>query len=572
MIKLPNITKEIENCGQAILPCNPVFAGSQKGIINLIDLYYVNRYRDGDYDTTGFKKAFYNVVVNPTEIASKMTDLDTKDIRIVAENGQSYYPAWLFGKELRLWMKDRRNEDNKTFGQFLNQMVYSWPKYGHLLIKKVQDTIHLVPLQNVSVRSNAKNFMDSEYIVEEHEYTLDKLREKNWKNIESAINKFEKDGKVAVYERHGFLEGTKNNYVIVPVGGDEADILHQDKIDRKDLYRELKWEDIPGRALGRGQVEKLFEAQIAKNQNENLLRSGYRWTSKHLFQSRDDTIAKNFVTETEDGDVLTVNSEITPVAMEERNLGALNTGDQKWDKNISDLTFSYEPMSGQRPPSGTPLGTSILQTRMAGQYYDLKREELGMFIKGFLFDWIIPEFKKQKKNNHSLMVGEFDEDELDKLRGLILTNRTNKAIIKFIGKNKRIPNGNEAEVLRVVTQEKLKTQREIKVPDNYYDDLKYKIDIIITNEQIDMASRMTTLQTVLQIIGANPTILQDKRTKKVFYKLLDMAGISPLDFQTEAEPQMNEVMANQVAQRGGSVAKAPGPVATPQEATNMTQL
>ncbi len=567
MITLPNIKQEAENCGQITLDCNPVFAGTQKDIINLIDLYYVNRYRDGDYDSTGFKKAFYNVVVNPTEIASKMVDLDTKDIRIIAENGQSYYPAWLFEKELKLWMKDKKNEDGKTFGQFLNQIVYSWPKYGHVLVKKVKDTVHLVPLQNVSVEPDAKNFMSSEYLIEEHSYTpeqLRALRAKNWKNIENAIRKFEKDGKIAVYERHGFLRGTKDNYVIIPVGGKEEDILYRARIDRKDIYRELKWEDIPGRALGRGQVEKLFEAQIAKNQNENLLRSGYRWTSKHIFQSRDDTIAKNFVTETEDGDVITVNSEITPIAVEERNLGALNVGDQKWDKNISDMTFSYEPLAGQRPPSGTPLGTSILQTRMAGQFYDLKREDLGMFIKEILFDWIIPEFKKQKRNEHSLMLGEFDEDELDNLRGLILTNRTNKAILDFIGRNKRVPSSDEAEVLKVITQERLKTQKEAKIPKGYYDNLKYKIDIVITNEQIDMASRMTTLQTVLQIIGANPTILQDKRTKKVFYKLLDLAGISPLDFQTEAEPQINEIMANQVAQRGGSVARVPTPIATPE--------
>ena len=565
---LSNLKQEINNCKETVLGCNPVFAGTQKDIINLIDLYWMNKYRDGDSDSTGFKKAFYNIVLNPTEIASKMTDLDTKDIKIVAENGQSYYPAWLFSKELKLWMKDKKNQDDKTFGQLLNQIIYSFPKYGHVLVKKVEDTVYLVPLQNISNEPDAKNFMDSDYLIEEHDYTPEKLRaKKQWKNIENVINKFEKNGKITVYERCGSLEGSEDNYLIMPAEGKEEHILYQGKKDRKDLYRELKWDDVPGRALGRGQPEKLFEAQIAKNENENLLRSGYRWTSKHIFQSRDDTIARNLIAEIEDGEVLTVNSEVTPIAVEERNLAALNVGDAKWNKNISDMTFSYEPLSGERPPSGTPLGTSVLQTRMAGQYYDLKREELGMFLKGILFDWIIPEFKKQKKSFHKMMLGEFDEDELDKFRGLILTKRSNESILNFFGKNKRIPTFQEREILKAIIKEKLRTEKETEIPDGFYENLKYKIDIIITNEQIDMASRMTTLQTVLQIIGANPTILQDKRTKKVFYKLLDLAGINPLDLQIEEQPEIGEVMTEQIAQRGGSVARAPAPIAMPAETT-----
>ncbi len=564
------INREVEQCERDTLVCNPSYAPTQKEILRLVDFYWVNKYKDGEYDETGYRKSFYNVIINPTEIASKMIDLDTKDIQIKAEDGQSFYPAWLMGKDLRIWMKSKKNKDGRVFGQLLNDMVYSLPKYGHLLVKKAKDTIYIVPLQNVFNEPNALNFLSSRFLIESHEYTPDELRNQGWDNVENVIYKYGKTGKITIYERSGVIEGEpKYNYVIVPKGGGNypEDILFIDKIDRKDLFKEIKWDNIPGRASGRGTPERLFEGQIAKNSNENLLRSGYRWTSRHLFQSRDQSITRNLIADLFDGEVLPVESEITPIAVEERNLPAIREGDSKWDKNIADLTFAYEPMGGQKPSSGTPLGTSILQTRMSGQYFDLKREDLGMFIKDILFDWIIPNFKNQTRNEHSIMLGEFDEDELGKIKELILTNKTNKSIVKNIIKTKIIPSMDEVDILRGIELEKLKKSKDISIPKGYYDDLKYKIDIVITNEQIDLASRMSTYQTILQIIGTNPTILQDKRARKIFYKLLDLSGISPVDFGIDETPELAQTMAKQ----GGSIAKIT-PVATPQMATNQQQL
>ncbi|WP_339633454.1 hypothetical protein, partial [Bizionia echini] len=124
---------------------------------------------------------------------------------------------------------------------------------------------------------------------------------------------------------------------------------------------------------------------------------------------------------------------------------------------------------GQRPPSGVPLGTTVLQTRLSGQYYQLKQEDLGLFLKEILYDWILPSFKGQKNIEHSLMVSEFDEAELDKFRGLILKNRTNKSVLNFIDRNKRIPSTEEAEVLKGIAQEQLKTAKEVKIPKGFYD-------------------------------------------------------------------------------------------------------
>jgi len=545
------IKSEIHDFETEVLDLNPSFAPTLQDIIELIDLYWVSKYRDGDLDASGFKKAFFNIVRKPTEIASKMIDLDTKDIRIIPEDGASEYPAWFFGRELKLWLKSQKNKDGETFGQLLNKMVYFWPKYGHIVLKKAGNTIYLVPIQNLVYKASAKNILSSPFLIEKHIYTPEELKEKDWENVDKAIDKYldKNTGTITVYERFGEYKNSQYNYFIIPEKAEDGDILYYDTRDKKELYKELKWEEVPKRALGRGTVEKLFENQIVKNQDIGLERTGLRWTSKHIFWTRDETIAKNLMTDIENGDLIIANSEIAPIAVEERNLAFYAQSHLKWDKNTNDLTFSHEPLSGERTPSGVTLGATVIQTRLAGQYFDQKREDLGMFLKDVLFDWV-----------NKLMVQEFEPGELENLRGVLLTRRTNEAILEWIRRNKRIPTAEEYEIQRGIVAEMLKKEKEIEIPEGFYENIKYKIDIVITSEQIDIAARLSTLQTVLPIIGSNPTILQDKRTKKIFFKLLDLAGISPLELGLEEEPQLEEVVMEQVAQRGGSIA-APTPIA-----------
>lgn len=555
------IDNEISEWEYDHLDINPSFANTQKNIINLIDLYWMSKYRDTDLDSSGYKKAFFNIIMKPVEVASKMIDLDTKDIRIIAENDRSYYLSWFFEKELKNWMKNKKNEEGKVFGQFMNECVYKWPKYGHILAKKTNGTISLVPIQNIRNKPKAKNFLSSPYLIEKHEYTPEELEDKNWDNIGKVIDKYIDDetGMITVYERCGIYkdidgERSKYNYFIVPEKGEDDEILHFDTIDRKKIYRELKWDDIFGRAMGRGQAEKLFENQIVKNQDIGLERAGLRWSSKHIFQTRDQNIAKNLFTDIENGELVIAQSEITPIAVEERNLSFYNQSNAKWDNNSADLTFSYEQMSGERPPSGTPLGTTVINTKMAGQYYELKQEEFGMFLREILLDWIIPDFKKDKKSAHALMMNELSEDKR--------TEVIKKAAEVRIGEN-----GGPKDVEKLVGM--LKKQREVKISKGDYDDLEYRIDVIITGEQIDLAAKISTLQTVLQVLGSNPTIMQDPRTKKVFSKLLDMAGVSPVELGLEGEEAIEIPQAT--AQVGGSIARpqAVSPIATTQQKTTV---
>ena len=527
----------------------PSYATTQESIISLIDSYWVSKYRDGERDALGFLKPFYNVIINPTEVASKMIDVDTKDIKVIAEDGKSYYPVWFFTKELRDWMKE------KNFGKLLNEIVYQLPKYGTVVLKKSGEDINIVPLQNL-INNPIVRQLDDDLVIEKHIETKQQFKKREWDKeaINEAVSDMEENDKdITYYEAYGDFSddiSTGENYFIFSEMGVE---LFRAKLDECP-YKEVHWDKLEGRWLGRGQVEKLFEAQIHLNKIANYKAQSLHWTSKRIFQTRDDTVEKNLMVDIQNGDIMRINSEITPIANEERNIHAYREEEESWGALIDKLGFSYDTMRGQRPPAGTPLGTTQIQTAMASGFFDLKQEDVGLFLRDLILDWLIPMFEKNKKSKHEVMVSNFSEEELAHLREMIVEDKANKAIMEYITKSGSIPSQGEVDAIKIVVSEKTKKEKSISIPKDFYSNLKYKIDVVITGEQIDLASKMSGAQVALQILGSNPTILQDPKTKKYFMQLMEAIGMNPLDVQEEENP---DAMLQNVAQMGGSTAKPP---------------
>jgi len=458
------IEDEVKFYKDTPLKLNPAFAPKMGDVYNLIDLYSVSRFRDGGTDSLGYKKVFYNIVNFPTEVAAKMLDLDTKHIYLTAEDGTSYWPSWLMGKELKFWMKD------KYFGRQLNEYSLKWPKYGDLWVKKVGDDVKWVPPQNMIYRVNAVDYKTIP-LIEKHEYGADELRtvgkELGWENIEEAINKSD-DEPIVVYEcwfPKDYLE-EKSNYFVIPK--DSKVVLADDKRDL--LYKKLPWEKLSGRLPGRGRIEQLFEDQIYLNRIANYKSEGYHWTSKHIYQTRDTNIDKNLMTQVDNGEILIVNSEINPIVNEERNLSAYNSDEVRWEENAMRRSFAREPITGGRAPAGTPLGSTILQTQMAAGFYKQKKEELASFIKEILWDWILPNFKNQKRKEHKILMRNLLEGDegSEKFFQLKLNERMNylKARSKYLTPDQwKIRRAIQAEILKL-------KGADLTIPKGFYENLK----------------------------------------------------------------------------------------------------
>lgn len=532
------------------LKANPTFAATHNKIVDLIDSYWNSKFGENPFDSRGFRKPFLNAVRVPTYVAAKSTDLDTRNIRIYSEEGQDYRKAYIFNKELKFYFKEN------NFDLLLNQVTHNRPKYGHVVLKKVKDKIYLVPIQNDY--SDPEDEGLSNPMVEYHEKTFQEVKDSNWDNKERiiALYKFYKKDKVCCWEITGEVDDDKYTYRIVS-GLEYGNPIYLASGNMDFNYKQLKWEDVPGRHLGRGVVEEQFESQIAINENEYLFRLGLQWTSKHLFQSKDIQAARNLLNEALNGDVLPTNQPIEPIAMEERNLSAFQYADNKWNAQSQSQTFSQDILRGDRPPAGTPATTSVLQAQQAGGYYNLKRQAAGIFWKEVIEDWILPDFKKKNNKAHKVHILKLlgNDGASEKFFNAMLSSQVNKKVVDFMEKGK-ILNVQEMELIKGLTAEELKT-KDIEIPDNFYD-FDYSVDVVITGEQVDLAQRATALQTAFQVIGSNPTVLQDPTIRRTYFKLLEATGVNPMELYDEEPTTMQGAM-QMAAQRGGSLARVAAP-------------
>jgi hypothetical protein len=514
---------------------------NQPEMLKTIDLYYNSKYKTGQFDPQGFRKFFYNIVKPTCDIATKFIDLDTRDILLTPEHNNDELRVFLMQRRLKQWLKDT------NFGKLLNQNGQSLPVYGHIVNKKTNDGWKLVPLHNLRHSPSAQGIVTDSF-AELYTLSLDEMRDLGWDV--SELEKMEDLGDCLVYDC--FCKKGKKWHRMVKAElwtrkiGDkiqrsvESEINHRGEqwtgsvtLFEEELskhgYREHKWEEVPGRAMGRGFVELLLDNQIARNEAENLERKSLAVHSTPLWQTRDEELAgKNSIVNYQPGQLIHATSEITPVATEARNLPQFQETRQNWDSNTERKTFTSDITTGASLPSRTPLGVANLQASLASSFFELKREDLGLYYKPMLLEDIIPNFKHDTALEHTMIFSCADE-ESNYLDDAITEALVGEKIIEYTEKTGWYPSSEQKELLRMQVKDKLKgkKQRFLKIPAGFWTNAKYMIDINITGESSDVSVKSQLIQMVLQIAGTNPMALQDQQTAHL-YSNCSPLEVSPL--------------------------------------------
>lgn len=539
--------------------------------LKLIDRLYNSQFKTGKYDNQGFRKFFYNIVKPTCDIATKFIDLDTRDIVLTPEHANDELRVFLMQRRLKQWLKDT------DFGVLLNEITQKLPRDGHIVAKKSKAGWKLVPLQNIRNNPAAKGLVTGDFA---ELYTMDKgaLKEMSgWDTTElfergeneeylihDCFNKTASGWKRTV---KGDLwtkkqtEGGLNRDVSSEInyrGTDYAGsvTLFEEEF-KKHEYRELKWEEVEGRALGRGFVEYLEENQVARNETENLERKGLAVHSTPLFQSRDEDLAgKNTLVHYAPGHIIKANSEITPVANEARNLPQFTETRQNWDSNTERKTFTSDITTGASLPSRTPLGVANQQAAMASSFFERKREEIGLFIKRLLLDDIIPSFKDDTSLEHTMIFSCADQ-ESSYLDDAIMETMIGEKVVEYAKKTGWFPSKEQKELVRMQVQDKLKGKknRYLKIPDGYWKNARYMVDINITGESSDSGVKSQLIQMILQIQGTNPAVMQDPVSRSLIFALANLGGINPVEiglaYQSPSQPQAAPQVAGSLARPSG---------------------
>lgn len=530
--------------------------------IKKVIYYSESKYESGQKDRRGKLKPFFNIVNFRVNVATRATDLDTKDIQIVADEPQFMPMSFLLQKEVYNWMKD------VNFAKTLNEMGQTRAKFGGVLVKKCMEQeegeeeeleLEVVDWRNVIVDPSNPDDM----VIEKHYLIENELAEKEgvWEGVREAIDVVRKSAekKLEVFEVTAELPES-----YAPEGGDDytyriqkfflynktksgkAVILYHEFLDEFP-YKYLAWEKINGR-LGRGIVEDGFEAQQWTNDAVIKEKEAMELGSKVIFKSTDPSIQNNILSEVENGQIIKIapNTDLAIANTITNNLPEFRALIQSWDSQLEKTTSTFNAVTGETMPSGTAYRTTAILNQEATSMFDYRREEMGIFLVEIFTDWIIPYLLK-KFNKAHILAAEFTPEELKAIDDSFSNYNATMKMKESILSGKPVYAEDYAQLVQETKDllMKSKDKRFLDIPKGQYKNWKPKVTILTTGEQKNKAVILESLNNVLMTAAKAPQVLTDPTLSKVFAKILEVSGsgISPIslgmgaNMNASAQPQ-----------------------------------
>ncbi len=525
--------------------------------INKISLYKASKFKSGDKDSQGNKKFFYNIITQAVINAQKNLDLDTKDVLIKATKPEYRINSLVYNDLFNQYVKET------GLGIRINKLIEVLSTYGSCITKQTKDGFKVVNMNKIMIDpgvSNLDNSFDLQgaYAIEKVTMTYSELEEmkSKWNTDEviQVLESFKKSNKgdsnkteIPIYESYVYSpneyfddgdDGYGFHKVILTLDSKktefnedlndtEADVvgrvLFTEEIE-KIPYKKIDYYTIEGRNLGYGVVEVLFDPQQRVNEIKHDVKLSMNISAKHLFQTADDTLARNIQRDLRNGDIIKTKNGINPVSTEERNLPAWNVEIDNWSNIGRQNTNSPEVMTGETLPSNQTLGGQQISTVQAAKFFDLLREQIGLFLKENLKDFVLPKFENTPLKD---IVEMTTPETIKVIAERDINRRVNDKIIRAILNKKTDvnvkPSKQETDIMKQREMENISKEQFVKASKEF---LKFekKIDIIITGEGKNLMQEISSITQIINMIS-NPAMLQDPTMKRLLDMLLEDIGI-----------------------------------------------
>lgn len=525
-----------------------------KEIIRTVEFYSDNEYLSGNLDELGREKPFYNVGNYRVTVAKTATDLDVKDIKYEPDSLKFSIQAMIINRMLYQKLKDI------NFSMTLNDMGYTRPKYGHLMVKKTKVNgklkIDIVDWSNVEFNpKNVKGGAVIEHFWLQPSELADMADAWDIEDFMKAHNKQNKNKPVdcEVIEVSGefpesmYPENEDNKsyvdsgkyarmcFYIGVVNNKKYMLYYEYEKDGK--YKDLAWEK-RGDGFGRGVVEDGFQAQVWTNDTMISLRNAMDISTKIVGITDSQKISGNSITGVDNGHIW----QLEPGRMLDfKALGSINipqfqTALDLWDSQYNKVASTFDANTGEAPTAGTPYSQTALLNQVANSPFEFRREEYGIFVNEILNDWIYPEVMKDCVKSDWIMA-EFDNEELDLIDESIANFTANNMIHeKNLNGSPTDPIATpefQAEITNNVKNQlkKFGKKREIKFPKGYLD-VKGRLTANITGELKNKGALLASLdglfKTVVSTFNPNTgtyAALQDPILSKMFGQIVEMSGV-----------------------------------------------
>ena len=512
-------------------------------VIKTIEYYTDSRYLNGQTDSLGRDKPFYNIVNYRLNTAVKATPFDTKDIQLIPDGDENALRVSLLNKELHDWFKE------VNYDKTINEQRYVRAKHGHVIVKKTEHegklNIETVDLRNVVVDPSSleNTFVEIHYMTPSK---LAKMRGK-WDYIDEILsdpNKISKKtvnaigsetetstDQIEIYEVYGefpaseiYEDGDEYEYSLYRLYTCGDYIL--DAREVKELpYKDLAWETVNGRSLGRGVVEDGFESQVWSNDAVIKERDMMEHASKIVFVTDDDEVEDNMLIDYDSGSIVHVNDgrKLTMLNNVPSSLPQIQAILNKWDSQYERTSSSFDSVTGATMPSRTPFRTVAMLQEAGNSMFKERLQEFGIWQKEIMYDWVLPYLIKKLKKEH-MLVAEFSKDEFE----LYLDDFADHEVNMFLSEatiKKKLILQEDLEALKEEAKLKALAKRVMRIPEGYYDDIKLKVDIVTTGENMDKQAMFESLNNLMITVSQNPQIMTDPALSKLFGKIIDLSGV-----------------------------------------------
>ena len=548
----------------------------QKDVIKDNLRTFNSQFKDGDRDSAGFKKYFKNIVKNPCTVTTKAIAFYPADIRILSKPGHNSRKAWLLDRDFKFWVGKSGFDTilRKTFDEIPIQGSYVW--------KKVKGTMHPVELRNFACEQSADNLLSATYVIEQHLYSPAEFSKMQWdkESKREVLERFNKSAEkyIRIIEWRGFVpeswlgrDGEEYTRIVAiaylpdvspdttekGIASDAAGavIVYMQEEDEDEFpYREFHLDKIPGRWLGVGKIEQNRDPQIRTNEITNLRVKSSLIASVNLWQTRDNTLNANLLHDVTNGDVIPVLSEITRIPNEDRNIGALDNEESGWSRNRDEVANTFDVIRGERLPSSTTLGAAEIAAQMTMSYFDGIRRSIASQMKPVIKKDIIGDFLANNSDEHYIrLVGE----DFDKWGDIMIAEKKNVALLRFFFEQGKLPTKAQEQMINTAITERMRAGKEAveMLPSDFYKDLDYDVDIVITGQNRNTTVEAANVQMILQAIQQDETMLTNPQKRRVFARLIESLGLNISDFEMEESTGEAMGMADMAQQtvRGGGI-------------------
>lgn len=566
------------------------FMFSQYQTIKKIHKYYNGHYNDGDYETINGinrKKVFWTIGKRRATIDSKQIDIDSKDFLLISNNPATEWNVSLLEKELKAWMKKEK------FGKILNQISDELPVYGSCVLRKNKEGAEVIDLRYFFCEQSADNLKKSRYKIIKHFMTPEDLRKMTaWEHTQEAIDKFaqssfksyEDSGQlniqhgtpyVEVYERfaevpRSYFENDGNltdgegdtdfvygRFICAGVDAQVAGttilpqspnpnspyyapgiILFKEELDEnKDPFKEVHFRRTRGRWLGIGDIEDTFEDQRMINKVKDQEDKASELASLILFQTANDMVAKNILTDVDNGEILKATAPINRLDNQNKSLAEMNSMANAYESHADRETFSADILGGEQAPASATLGAVNAQLQSAASVKSYKKENYGLFLQEFIEDLVFPDIQKKIMMPH---VFRFSGDfaEMNKWRERVIDGYLRKQVFE----TGNVPTQEEEALLKATWLQKYEKEGSklwIEVEKDFFKNLDYEVSLEITGESKDVQSWLTNLGNIFSLIASNPQILDNPLLKRLLYKMLSAMGMSASELENAVSETRN---------------------------------